>query len=145
LMILDAFTPTNGILTGGGIAALVIGSLTLFDIEDKTVGLSSVTVFLVVGIVSALSLFIVSKALLIQRKTSATGMNALIGMQATVKSVIDPKGTVFVNGEYWSAYSLEGRISPGERVEVVEVRGLALAVRRFPLTSGSSSDGAETQ
>jgi membrane-bound serine protease (ClpP class) len=135
LMVLDVFTPTDGILTAGGIVALLIGSLTLFDIQDKTVGLSLVTVFLVVGVASALSVFVISKALLIQRKAPVTGMNLIIGMRGVAKSVINPYGKVFVNGEYWSARSLEGRIGLGEEVEVMEMESRTLLVRRSQPTS----------
>lgn len=129
LMVLDAFTPTDGILTTGGIAALLIGSLTLFDIEDRAVGLSMVTVFLVVGVVSALSLFVISKALLIQRKPPALGMSSLVGGRGIAKSSIDPEGRIFVSGEYWSARSLEGKIAPGEEVDVVGIDGRKLLIR----------------
>ncbi len=142
LMVLDAFTPTDGILTAGGIVALLIGSLTLFDIEDKAVGLSLVTVFLVVGVVSALSVFVISKALLIQRKAPALGPNSLIGTQGIAKSAINPEGKIFVSGEYWSARSLEGRITTGEQVNVVGMEGRTLLVRR-PRTTNNTDHSTQ--
>lgn len=44
LMVLDAFTPTNGLLTAGGVVSLLIGSFSLFDIESPVIGLLWVTV-----------------------------------------------------------------------------------------------------
>ena len=129
LMILDAFTPTNGILTTGGVIALLVGSFTLFDIQDRAIGLSWVTIILVVGTMTALFVFIISKALLIQRKSPAIGTKSLVGMNGEVKISMDPQGTVFVNGEYWKARSLEGRIPPGEDVTVVGMEGRTLLVR----------------
>jgi len=130
LMILDAFTPTHGILTMGGVASLLIGSFALFNIHDRAIGLSWVTIVLVVGTTTALFVFIISKALLIQRKAPAIGTKSLIGMKGAAKISINPEGTVFVNGEYWRARSLEGRIPPGEEISVVGMEGRTLLVRR---------------
>ena len=130
LMILDAFTPTHGILTLGGITSLLIGSFALFNIHNSTIGLSWVTIILVVGTMSALFVFVISKALLIQRKSPAIGTDSLIGMRGRAKSNINPEGTVFVNGEYWRARSIEGeRIPPGEEVTVVGMEERTLLVR----------------
>ncbi|HID89163.1 MAG TPA: nodulation protein NfeD, partial [Anaerolineae bacterium] len=41
-----------------------------------------------------------------------------------------PRGIVLVAGERWQAESLEGPIEKGETVEVVEVVGFRLRVRR---------------
>jgi len=130
LMILDAFTPTNGILTMGGIASLLVGSFALFNIRNEAIGLSWVTIVVVVGTMSALFVFVISKALLIQRKSPAIGTYSLIGMVGRAKRSINPEGTVLVNGEYWRARSLEGeRIAPGEGVTVVGMEGRTLVVR----------------
>jgi len=130
LIILDAFTPTNGILTAGGVIALVFGSLTLFDIADRRFGLSWVTILSVVGITAALSLFVISKGLLIQRRKPVTGRAGLIGETGTVRRTLQPDGVVFVRGEYWTARSLEGDLAEGIRVRVEQVDGSTLLVRR---------------
>ena len=130
LMVLDAFTPTNGILTAGGIIALLAGSLTLFDIADRRFGLSWITILSVVGVTSALSIFVLSKGLLIQTKRPAIGRSALIGRTGTVRRELNPEGTVFINGEYWSARSIEGAIPDGTAVRVERVEGRTLVVRR---------------
>ncbi len=130
LMILDAFTPTHGILTVGGVTSLLIGSFTLFNIPDRAVGLSWATVILTVGTVTTLFLFAISKALLIQRKKPVTGTVGLIGEVGTAKSPLDPVGKVFVHGEYWDARSCEGSIESGEKVVVEKIEGRTLIVRK---------------
>ena len=130
LMILDAFTPTHGILTSGGVVSLLIGSFTLFNIPNRTVGLSWVTIVITVGTVTALFVFIISKALLIQRKVPVTGRIGLIGEIGTARTPLDPTGKVFVHGEYWDARAADGTIEPGERVVVERVEGRTLIVRR---------------
>ena len=130
LIVLDAFTPTNGILTAGGVVGLLAGSLTLFDIPDRSIGLSWGTIFAVVGVTAALSIFVLSKGLAIQRRRPVTGTVGLAGATGTARSLLDPDGTVFVHGEYWAARSLDGRIGVGEAIRVDRVEGKTLLVRR---------------
>ncbi len=131
LMVLDAFTPTNGILTTGGVVSLIIGSLTLFDIRNKAIGLSWTTIILTVGTMTALFVFVISKALLIQRKQPVMGEVSLVGETGEARSVLAPVGKVFVHGEYWNARSTEGRITAGERIVVVGIEKHTLLVHRI--------------
>jgi membrane-bound ClpP family serine protease len=52
-------------------------------------------------------------------------------MRGVATTELGPNGTVFVRGEYWRARAAEP-VAPRERVEVVDVRGLELTVRRAP-------------
>ncbi len=130
LIVLDAFTPTNGILTIGGVVGLLAGSLTLFDSPDRAIGLSWGTILAVVGVSTALSIFVLSKGLMIQRKRPVTGAIGLVDTTGTVRSRLDPAGRVFAHGEYWTARSIEGPIGVGETVRVERVEGKTLIVRR---------------
>jgi len=129
LIILDAFTPTNGILTAGGVVALLVGSLTLFNIADRHVGLSWGAILAVVGLTTALSMFVLSKGLLIQRKLPQTGTAGMIGSTGTVRRALDPDGSVFIRGEYWNASSVEGSLPVGATVCVDRIEGSRLYVR----------------
>lgn len=130
LVVLDAFTPTNGILTAGGVIALLVGSLTLFDIADRRFGLSLTTVLSVVGVTAALSIFVLSKGLTIQRRRPVTGRTSLIGRIGTARVDLEPEGTVFLNGEYWTARAVDGPIPKGAQIRVERVDGRTLIVRR---------------
>jgi len=118
LFVLDAFTPANGILSFGGVVALLAGSLTLFDIPDRSVGLSLGTILATVGAVSLLSIFVLSKGLSIQRRPPACGVSCLIGATCEVRKDLNPVGAVFIHGEYWTARSMQGMIPTGEQVMV---------------------------
>ena len=131
LMVLDAFTPTNGILTIGGVVSLFAGSLTLFNIPDRSIGISLGTIFAVVGVTAALSVFVLSKGLLIQRKKPVTGAKAMIGSVGVVRRDLTPEGKVAVRGEYWDARSVDGTLRAGDRVRVQGVEGRLLLVRRL--------------
>jgi membrane-bound ClpP family serine protease len=59
-----------------------------------------------------------------------TGKEAMIGERGKVVEPLTPGGTVVFEGEYWRAESVEGNIGVEELVEIVEVEGLTLKVRR---------------
>jgi len=64
------------------------------------------------------------------RRQVAAGREDLIGKTAEVRTVMEPKGNVFIQGEIWAAISESGRIEPGEEVIVTRVDGLKLWVTR---------------
>ena len=64
---------------------------------------------------------------------SASGVDEIIGLVGKSASALDPKGKVFVRGEYWNVEVVDpsaGPIEEGEAVQVVDVEGLTLRVRR---------------
>ena len=64
------------------------------------------------------------------RQQVLAGREDLIGKTAEVKTVMKPRGTVFVEGERWMAISEKGRVQPGEEVIVTKVDGLKLWVTK---------------
>lgn len=129
LMVLDAFTPTNGILTTGGVVSLVIGSLSLFELDSPVIGLSWVTVAATVGTLTAILIFIFSKGLLAQRRL-ARPLTTMVGLVGVAKGDLDPEGWVLVRGEYWRARCQGQPVRAGDRVEVIGQEGRFLIVRR---------------
>ena len=64
-----------------------------------------------------------------KRQVSA-GKEELIGRTAEVMVALKPKGTVFVDGERWTAISEQGRVQTGEEVIITKVDGLKLWVTK---------------
>ena len=64
-----------------------------------------------------------------QRKISA-GREDLVGKTAEVKTALEPRGIVFVEGERWTAVSESGRVEPGEEVIISRVDNLRLYVTK---------------
>ncbi len=86
-------------------------------------------VIVVIGIIVFLALTIIYGIRAHRRQVSA-GREDLIGKAAEVNTVIDPKGTVFIEGERWVAISDKGRVEPGEEVIITKVEGLKLWVTK---------------
>ena len=128
LFVAEIFTPTFGILTAGGVAALVIGSLTLFS--DSTL---EVNIGLIIGVtvfVAAFVIFVIGAIVRGQKRVVTTGIEGLIGKEAVAHTKLNPNGMVLVEGEHWSASIKEGTIEPGEEVTVIGVKGLKLIVTK---------------
>jgi membrane-bound ClpP family serine protease len=74
---------------------------------------------------------VVTSLLRIRRQPAVMGIDTLIGRRAVARSLLDPNGMVFVDGEYWSATLDEGSVEEGEEVVVTAVEGLKLLVRKM--------------
>jgi membrane-bound serine protease (ClpP class) len=57
-----------------------------------------------------------------------TGREGLVGQTAVVRAPLEPKGTVFIEGETWNAWLDTGRAERGEEVIVTQVERLQLKV-----------------
>jgi len=83
----------------------------------------------VISIVAFLA-FAIIYGIRAHRQQAAAGKEELIGKTAEASSVINPKGTVFIQGEHWAAISDKGRIEPGEEVIITKVENLKLWVTK---------------
>ena len=60
----------------------------------------------------------------------SAGREELIGKTAEVRTTLNPKGIVFLQGEQWTAVSEGSRVEPGEEVIISGVDGLKLYVTK---------------
>jgi membrane-bound serine protease (ClpP class) len=128
LFVVDIKAPTHGVLTVGGIAALIAGALLLFNSPLYKVSIVSVvTVAVVTGLFFA---FAIAKVMQAQRRRSVTGLEGLTGEVALVRRRLNPTGSIFLKGELWDATAVDGPIELGETVRVVAVEGFHLQVER---------------
>lgn len=132
LFILEAFVTSFGILTIGGIASLVMGSIILFGGGPALFHLHIDwwVIVLVVVIVVAVFIFFIGAIIRSQRRRPATGKEGLVGKVALAHTVLDPTGMVYVEGELWTATSEAGKIEVGEEVVVTKIEGLKLRVTK---------------
>ena len=62
------------------------------------------------------------------RRQVSAGREDLIGRTAEVKTALNPKGTVLIEGELWMAISEDGRAEPGDEVSITKVDRLTVWV-----------------
>lgn len=129
LLIAEAFSPSFGLLGGGGVVAFLLGSLFLFDREELGYGVAR-SLVLQAGLTFALALLALSVLVLrAHRRPVRTGHEGLIGERGVALTAVERTGHVRVHGEQWSARSETGVITAGTPVEVRRVEGLCVTVR----------------
>jgi membrane-bound serine protease (ClpP class) len=134
LFILDIKAPTHGALTAAGVASFIIGALVLFN-SPGVPQFQRVSVPLVVGmgIFLGLSFFgILLFALRTIHAPMSMGIESMVGKTGTAKTWEEAGGQVQLASELWSAEAAHesDKIGKGDKVEVVEVKGLRLKVRK---------------
>ena len=134
LFVVDVKAATHGVLTVGGLIAMFMGSILLFNSPDPALR-ASLQVLIPVVLVVALFFVIgvVLSARMIGRK-SVSGAQGLVGQTGDARTAITRAGgTAFVAGAHWNA-SADADIAAGKRVRVVAVEGMALRVEAIEPT-----------
>ncbi len=130
LFIADIKVPSHGILTAGGLISFFLGSLLLTENQLPFLRISFTLIVTMTVLTTAFFAFAVGAGIRAQAQKVQTGREGLVGAVGVARTDLAPAGTVFVQGELWSAESEDGVISAGQRVRVVRVSGLRLVVRR---------------
>jgi membrane-bound serine protease (ClpP class) len=129
LFVIDIYSPTHGVLTGGGIIAFFLGVLMLFNHEPTVYRLPMTWAISATLITTAFFVFFVSKGIRAQFLPKHAGAETMIGKTVHAQSRIDSAGgRVFIEGELWNAVS-EMPVEAGQNVEVTGIEGLTLKVK----------------
>jgi membrane-bound serine protease (ClpP class) len=132
MFILETQVPSFGMLTVGGVIAMLLGSLMLIDSPEEFLRIPLTTILVVAGTTSAIFIFIIGAATRTLTRQPVTGQEGMIGLRGTVMRRIDPTGlagTVSLQGTLWTARS-DTPIEAGETIRVVAVDGLKLTVSK---------------
>jgi membrane-bound serine protease (ClpP class) len=128
LFILEIYIVSQGLLTIGGVVALVFGSLILFESDVPYLRVSWEVIMLVVIIVAGFVIFLLTLGVRAQFRSKTTGSEGIVGKTGTAKTDIGPTaGTVFVHGEFWNAIS-DSTIKKGSSIKVLSVKEMVLRV-----------------
>ena len=129
LFILEVKVVSHGALTIGGIIAMILGSLLLFESPLPYMRASLVVILCAVAATAAFFIFAVGMAARAQRRKVTTGDKGLVGKEGVARSQLHPEGDVFIHGEIWKAEADE-TIEKGEKVIVTGVENLTLKVTK---------------
>jgi membrane-bound serine protease (ClpP class) len=131
LLALEIKVTSYGLLTVGGLAGLIFGSMILMDSPNPELRLSLRVVLPVVLSFVGIAVFLVRLGVASQQRPAVTGVAGMIGDVGRALTDIGPTspGRVATHGEVWEAMS-EEPIAKGARVRVTRVDGLQLAVRK---------------
>ena len=125
----EALVRSKGLITIFGLISIVLGSIFLFNGG----ALNRANPLLIAGttiVISTVLVFIANRIVTAQRKRVTTGREEFKGSKATVRTSLNPEGTVFFQGELWKATLDKGSASPGEEVIITGLEGLKLFVTK---------------
>jgi membrane-bound serine protease (ClpP class) len=129
LFILEIYVTSFGLLTVGGIASLLLGSMMLFRGGEAGVDISWGVLITTVVVISIFFILVAGIVMRSHLRRSVTGAAGMVGERGVAHTDLKPEGQVFVFGEYWHAVS-QDPVAKGEPVEVVKVEGLKLVVKK---------------
>lgn len=132
LFLLEIKIVSHGILTIGGVASLLLGSMMLIRSHSSLefVSISRTVIISCTVVTAVFFLAIIGLGISAQRRKVVTGIEGLTGATAYSLNTLDPSGTVLLHGEIWNAESTEGKIEQGEKVLVKEIKNLKLYVEK---------------
>lgn len=134
LLIAEIKIVSHGVLTIGGVIAMVLGSFMLYEAPELGFRVSWTVIIPTVGAMAGLIAWAVSAGVRAMMKPSVMGPESMVGRLAVARSVLGPDGgpdgQVQVDGEIWRAVADGGAIPAGEQVRVTAVDGLTLKVSR---------------
>jgi len=129
LFIVEVKVQSFGVLAIGGVISMVIGSMMLVKSPIPELRPSLKLIIPVAAGISTIFIFLVVIVVRAHARRAVTGKEGMIGEIGVARTDISPGGKVFVHGEIWEAEATEP-IAKGERVEVVQVNGLKISVRK---------------
>jgi membrane-bound serine protease (ClpP class) len=148
LLALEAVVTSYGLLTVGGVVAIVLGGFALWtgvqpgELQlDVSVSPWILAVVVAVGVAYA---WLLVRAMLQMRRDqlpATAPLAGLVGGAALAQTVIAPTGIAYAGGESWSARSRDVEIGPGTPLRVVGVDGLELIVEPAPAGDGGPTEG----
>ena len=147
LLALEAVVASYGLLTVGGVVALVLGAFALWTgvepgefVLDISVSPWVIGAMVAVGVVYA---WVLVKALMQMRRTGGLAnrpVGDLVGGMAMAQTLIGPRGIAYAGGESWSARSRGTEIGAGTPLRVVGVEGLELIVEPAPPADAGTTE-----
>ena len=131
LFIAEVKVMSHGLLTIGGIVALVVGTIILFPPIPTFPGIRAtvdpIVITTIVGVTVAFFLVVFRLAFRLRGLPVVMGAHRLVGATGTAKSDIGPSGIAYVAGEDWSV-TADAAIPKGSAVRVRKVDGVRLIV-----------------
>ena len=130
LFTLEVFITSYGVLSLGGLASLIIGSLFLFRTEDSLIHISELSMYAAISAV-VVCIACVGYIFIKDLRTKRRDANDIIGLDGVVTVASDKVLKAKVAGEIWRCLYKDG-FSVGDKVKVVskEDNSLTLTVEK---------------
>jgi membrane-bound serine protease (ClpP class) len=128
LLVAEIKIVSHGVLAIGGVIAMALGSLMLFEAPELDLRLSRWLLVVTLGVMAAGFLVAMTAGARALRRPPMLGARGMIGATGVARGALVPEGQVHVGGELWRAVAEGGPVEDGRAVRVVDVEGLTLRV-----------------
>jgi membrane-bound serine protease (ClpP class) len=129
LFIAEVKVTSYGLLTVGGLVAMILGAMMLIDSSVPELRISPWTLVPVVLVFAVFTLALVRLVVKARLRQPQTGMEGLVGQEGEAITDLAPHGWVRVQGERWRARA-EEPVTRGDGIRVVSGDGLRLKVKK---------------
>lgn len=126
LFIVEIKVVSHGLLTAGGIVALVLGGMMLVNTSDPNLRVSGSILFTIAVLVGGTLIIVMWLALKARNRKVVTGESAIVGKRGEVHK----DHYVHVDGALWKFIS-DQAVEVGDQVEVVAFDKLTLKVKKI--------------
>lgn len=130
MFLLEIKVTSYGVLSIGGVIALVLGGLMLIDSPAPFLKVSIPVIITITACVAGFLLFAVGFIVKSHRKQVTTGYEGLVGQIGKVSEKIDGEGMVYVAGALWRGIA-DVPIEAGARVKVLSGDNRILKVEKL--------------
>jgi membrane-bound serine protease (ClpP class) len=118
-----------GLLTIGGIVAIILGASMLIDSELPGMEVSMVAIVPLAIAFGCITVFLLTLVLRAHSKKTATGDAGMIDRIGLVKQIRDDSVVILVHGELWRAKTADGsKVEIDQKVQVTNIDGLTLII-----------------
>jgi membrane-bound serine protease (ClpP class) len=128
LFIADLKANTHGILSTGGVFALVLGMAFLVNTGPIGLGVNPVVAVGTAGLTMGFFIVFIRKVWAARRAPPFVGVESMVGASGEAREELAPEGLVFVSGALWRAVATPQPIHAGAPVRVIGRDGLQLKV-----------------
>ena len=127
LFVAEVKVVSHGVLAIGGIVAMALGSLMLYEAPEAGFRVSWLVIIPTVAVSAGIFLFALTAGVRALARRPQLGAEALVGATGTAFGPLAGEGQIKLQGEIWRAVT-ERPIADGTPVRVVGVDGLTLRV-----------------
>jgi membrane-bound serine protease (ClpP class) len=137
LFIAEVKVVSHGVLAIGGVVAMALGSLMLYDEPEAGFRVSWFVIIPTVAVTAGIFVFALTAGVRALSRRPQLGAEALLGATGTAYGAVAGEGHIKLQGEIWRAVA-ERPIPDGMPVRVVGVDGLTLRVVGTEAAEGGS-------
>ena len=130
LLIAEIKVVSHGVLSIGGVIAMALGSIMLFDAPEAGFRISWWLIATTVGATAGVLLVVMTAGVRALARPQMLGAEGMVGAAGVARTPLAPDGQVNVGGEIWRAVAEDPPVEAGTPVRVVGLDGLTVRVKQ---------------